>query len=144
MSFSRIQNWEFLGLWGDPASQSERKSVLNIYWKDWCWQWNSNIWLMWRNDSFEKTLMLVKIEDGGEGDDRGWDDWMASLTQWTWVWVGSVNWSWTGKPGVLQYMGSQRVRHNWAAELNWGSRYIWAHLMCSWDFLLVNWSDFPG
>ena len=56
---------------------------------------------------------------GGEGDDRGWDGWMASLTQRTWVWVNSRSWWWTGRPGVLQFMGSQRVGHNWATELNW-------------------------
>ena len=56
---------------------------------------------------------------GGEGDDRGWDGWMASLTQWTWVSVNSGSWWWTGRPGVLQFMGSQRVRHDWATELNW-------------------------
>ena len=56
---------------------------------------------------------------GGEGDDRGWDGWMASLTQWMWVWVSSRSWWWTGRPGVLWSMGSQRVRHDWATELNW-------------------------
>ena len=56
---------------------------------------------------------------GGEGDDREWNDWMASLTQWTWVWVNSGSWWWTGRPGVLQFMGFQRVRHSWATELNW-------------------------
>ena len=75
--------------------------------------------LMWRADSFEKTLMLGKMRAGGEGDDRGWDGWMASPTQWTWVWVNSGSWWWTGRPGVLQLMGSQRVRHNWVTELNW-------------------------
>ena len=54
----------------------------------------------------------------GEGDDRGWDGWMASLTQWTWVSVNSGSWWWTGRPGVLRFMGSQRVRHDWATELN--------------------------
>jgi len=53
------------------------------------------------------------------GDDRGWDGWMASLTRWTWVWVDSGSWWWTGRPGVLQFLGSQRVGHNWATELNW-------------------------
>ena len=75
--------------------------------------------LMWRTDSFEKTLMLGKIEGRGEGDNRGWAGWMASPTRWTWVWVNSGSWWWTGRPGVLQFMGSQRVRHNWATELNW-------------------------
>ena len=56
---------------------------------------------------------------GGERDERGWDGWMASLTRWTWVWVNSGSWWWTGRPGVLQFMGSQRVGHNWATELNW-------------------------
>ena len=56
---------------------------------------------------------------GGEGDDRGWDGWMASLTQRTWVWVGSRNWWWTGRPGVLRFMGLQRVGQDWATELNW-------------------------
>ena len=57
---------------------------------------------------------------GGEGADRGWDGWMASLTWWTWwVWVNSGSWWWTGRAGVLQFMGSQRVRHDWATELNW-------------------------
>ena len=56
---------------------------------------------------------------GGEGDDRGWDGWMASLTRWTWVWVNSRSWWWTGRPGVLWFMGLQRFRHDWATELNW-------------------------
>ena len=60
-----------------------------------------------------------RLKAGGEGDDWGWDGWMASLTQWTWVWVNSGSCSWTGRPGVLQVMGSQRVGHDWATELNW-------------------------
>jgi len=56
---------------------------------------------------------------GGEGDNRGWDGWMASLTRWTWFWVNSRSWWWTGRPGVLRFMGSQRVRHDWATELHW-------------------------
>ena len=75
--------------------------------------------LMGRTDSFEKTLMLGKIEAGGEGDDRGWDGRMASLTRRTWVWVSSGSWWWIGKPGVLQSMGLQRVGHAWVTELNW-------------------------
>ena len=65
--------------------------------------------LMQRGDSLEKTLMLGGIGGKGEGDDRGWDGWMASLTRWTWVWVNSGSWWWTGRPGVLRFMGSQRV-----------------------------------
>ena len=60
---------------------------------------------------------------GGEGDDRGWDGWMASLTRWMWVWVNSGSWWWTGRPGVLQFMGSQRVGHDWVTDL------IWSYLM---------------
>ena len=56
---------------------------------------------------------------GGEGDNREWDGWMASRIWWTWVWVNSRRWWWTGRPGVLQFMGSQRVGHDWATELNW-------------------------
>ena len=71
---------------------------------------------MWRSDSLEKTLMLGGIEAGGEGENRGWGAWMASLTQWTQVWVNSGSWWWTGRPGVLQSMGLQRVRNDW---VNW-------------------------
>jgi len=60
-----------------------------------------------------------RLKVKGEGKDRGWDGWMLSLTQCTWVWVNSGSWWWTGKPGVLQSMGSQRVGHDWANELNW-------------------------
>ena len=75
--------------------------------------------LMGRVDSLERTLMLGGIGAGGEGDDRGWDGWMASPTRWTWVWVDSRTWWWTGRPGVLWFMGSQRVGHNWVTEVNW-------------------------
>ena len=75
--------------------------------------------LMWRVDSLEKTLILKGLEAGGEGDNKGWDGYMASPTWWTWVWVNSGSWWWTGRPGVLQFMGSQRVGHDWATEVNW-------------------------
>ena len=74
--------------------------------------------VMWRTDSLEKTLMLGKIE-GGRREHRGWDGWMASPTEWTWVWVNSRSWWWTGRPGVLQSMGSQGFKHAWASELNY-------------------------
>ena len=80
--------------------------------------------LMQRVDSLEKTLMLGGIGAGGEGDDRGWDGWMASPTQWMWAWVNSGSWWWTGRPGVLQFMGSLRVRHSWATELYWTDLYF--------------------
>ena len=98
-----------------------KESVLNIHWKDWCWSWNSNTLAT----SCEELTHLKspwcweRLKVGGEGDDRGWDGWMASTTWWTWVWVGSRSWWWTGKTGVLQSMGPQRVGHNWATELNW-------------------------
>ena len=78
--------------------------------------------LMQRADSFEKTLMLGKIEGRREGEDRGWDGWMASPTQCTWVWVDSRSWWWTGRPGTLWFMGSQRVGHDWATWMS--SRFI--------------------
>ena len=75
--------------------------------------------LMRRADSLEKTLMLGVIGARGEGDDRGWDGWMASPTRWTWVWVNSRRWWWTGRPGMLWFMGLQGVEHDRATELNW-------------------------
>ena len=68
--------------------------------------------LMRKVESLEKTLLRGGMGAGGEGDDRGWDGWMASLTRWTWVWVNSGSWWWTGRPGMLQFRGSQRVGHN--------------------------------
>ena len=73
--------------------------------------------LMWRTVSLEKTLILAQLKAGREGDDRGWDGWVASLTRWTWAWASSGSWWWTGRPGVLQSIGSQRLS-NWT-ELNW-------------------------
>ena len=75
--------------------------------------------LMQRTDSFEKTLMWERLKAGGEGDDRGRYGWMASSTQWTWVWVNSGSWWWTGRPGMLQSMVSQRVGQDWVTGLNW-------------------------
>ena len=71
---------------------------------------------------WKRSLCWERLKVGGEGDDRGWDGWMASPTQWRWVWVNSGSWGWTGKPGVLQYMGLERVRHDWVTELtDWNS-----------------------
>ena len=75
--------------------------------------------LMWITDSLGKTLMLGKIEGRRRRKKRGWVGWMTSLTGWTWVWASSRSWWWTRKPSVLQSMGSQRVGHNWATDLNW-------------------------
>ena len=96
------QSWVFIG-------RTEAEAETPILWPPdvkswligkglWCWE---------------------SLKAGGEGDDRGWNDWMASPTQWTWVWVNSGSWWWTGKPGVLRFMGLQRVGHDWATELNW-------------------------
>ena len=70
-------------------------------------------WLIWKDPDPGKDWRRE------EEDDRGWDDWMASPTQWTWVWVNSRSWWWTGRPGMLQSMGSQSVGHDWVIELNW-------------------------
>ena len=77
--------------------------------KDWCWE---------------------GLGAGGEGDDRGWDGWMASLTRWTRVWMNSGSWWWTGRPGVRQFMRLQRVGHDWATELNWVYKEQWPFVIC--------------
>ena len=74
--------------------------------------------LMRKLTHLKRSWCCKRLRAGGEGDDRGWDGWMASLTRWTWVWVDSGSWWWTGRPGVLQSMGSQRVGHDWVTELN--------------------------
>ena len=96
------------GLWFWPLSWNSSTLATSCeeltHWKRlWCWE---------------------GLGAGGEGDDRGWDVWMASLTRWTWVWVNSGSWWWTGRPGVLQFMGSQRVGHDWATELNWRDVFV--------------------
>ena len=114
-------SWESLGLKGDPTSPFWRRSDLGVLWKEWCWSWNSST-LATSCEELTHWKRLWRWEGlgaGGEGDDRGWDGWMASLTPWTWVWVNSGSWWWTGRPGVLRFMGSQRVGHDWATELNW-------------------------
>ena len=92
-----------------------------IHWKDWCRSWNSNTLATSCEEltHWKRLWCREGLGAGGEGDDRGWDGWMASLTPWTWVWVNSGSWWWTGRPGVLQFMGLQRVRHECWTELNW-------------------------
>ena len=104
-------SWESLGLQGDPTSPSQRKSTLNIHWKDWCWI--SNTLTTWCEEltHWKRPWCWVRMRAGGEGHDRGWDGWMASMTRWTWVWVSFGSWWWTGKPGVLSCMGWQRLGH---------------------------------
>ena len=75
--------------------------------------------LMWKTDSLEKTLMMGNTDGRRKRGWWGWDGWMALLTQLAWVWASSRSWWWTERPGLLQSMGSQRIRHNWATELNW-------------------------
>ena len=91
--------------------------------------------LMRRADSLEKTRCWERLRAGGEGDDRGWDGWMASPTQWTWVWVNSGSWWRTGRPGMLRFMGLQRVGHDWATEVNW-TELNWMHGQTLWFIYL--------
>ena len=94
------QSWVFIG-------RTDAKAETPVLWPP-----HVKSWLIGKDSCWEGLGV------GGEGDDRGWDGWMASLTQWTWVWVNSESWWWTGRPGVLRFMGSQRVGHDWATELN--------------------------
>ena len=114
-------SWESLGLQGDATSPSYRRRVLGVHWKYWCWSWNSNTLATSCEEltHWKRLWCWERLREGGEGDNRGWDGWMASPTRWTWVWVSSVNWWWTGKPGMLQSMGlqSQTRLSNWT-ELN--------------------------
>ena len=89
--------------------------------QDGCWSWNSSTLATSCEEltHWKRLWCWEGLGAGGEGDNRGWDGWMASLTRWTWVWVNSRSWWWTGRPGVLWFMGSPRVRHDWATELNW-------------------------
>ena len=126
--------WESLGLQGDPTSQSilmMLKLKLQYFGH-----------LMRRVDLLEKTLMLGGLEAGGEGDDRGWDVWMASLTRWTWVWVKSGSWWWTGRPGVLRFMGSQsRTRLSDWTELRCNIHWKWKWKSFSHGFFVTPWTS---
>ena len=118
-----------------------RRSALGILCKEWCWSWNSNTLATSREEltHWKRAWCWEGSGAGGEGDNRGWDGWMALLTRWTWVWVNSGSWWWTGRPGLLQFMGSQRVGHDWATELSW----IWCNFFkvsCLFSLLLY---DFP-
>ena len=119
-------SWESLGLQGDPASPSWRRSVLGVHWKDWCWSWNSNTLAIWWEEltQWKRSWCWERLK-AGEEDDRGWHHRLN--------WVSSSGWWWTGKPGMLQSMGSQRVRHDWAT-VNWRKEYIR-------DFNMIVWSN---
>ena len=93
------QPWIFIG-------RTDTEAETPIFWPP-----DVKSWLIGKDSDWEG------LGAGGEGDDRGWDGWMVSPTQWTWVWVNSGSWWWTGRPGLLQFMGSQRVRHDWVTEL---------------------------
>ena len=131
-----------------PLLSSYPKKMKTLIWKDvckyiWCWSWNSNTLATWCREltHWKRPWYWERLKARGEGDNRGWDGWMASPTQWTWVWARSGSWWWTGRPGVLQSMALQRVGHDWATELNW-CKYtfiaalftiskIWMHPKCS-------------
>ena len=104
------------------------KSVLGVLWKVWCWSETPNTLATWCEEltHLKRPWCWERLRAGGEEEDRGWDGWMASPTQWTWVWVGSRSWCWTGH-GVLQLMGSQSVGHDWVTELNW-TELNWSNL----------------
>ena len=108
------------------SNQSILKEIfLNIHWKNWC---EAEAPILWQPEDlthWKRPWCWERLRAGGKGNDRGWDGWMASPTQWTWVWVNSGSWWWTGRPGMLQSMGSWRVRHDWATELNWSPCPEW-------------------
>ena len=114
-------SWESLGLQGDPTSPFWRRSALGFLWKEWCLSWNSSTLATSCEEltHWKRLWCWEGLGAGGEGVDRGWDGWMASLTWWMWVWVNSGSWWWTGRPGMVWFMGSQRVGHDWVTELNW-------------------------
>ena len=93
--------------------------------QSWCWSWSSNTLATWYEEltHWKRPWCWDRLK-AGEGDDRGWDGWMASPTWWTWVSASSGSWWWTGKPGVMQPMGSQGVGHEWVTELNWYLYYL--------------------
>ena len=99
-----------------PNQSILKKSILNIHRTHWCW--SSNILATWWEapTHWKRSWWWERLKAGGEGDNRGWDIWMALPIKWTWVWANSGKLWWTGKPGVLQSMGLQRVRHDWATE----------------------------
>ena len=101
------------------------RSALGFLWKEWCWSWNSStLSTSWEELTHWKRLWCWEgLEAGVEGGDREWNTWMASRTRWSWVWVNSRRWWWTGRPGMLQFMGSQIVGQDWVTELKWTIKY---------------------
>ena len=119
--------WCWRRLLRDPwttrrSNQSILKEINPEYsLEDWHWSWSSKTLATWCKEMTHSKWPWCweRLKVGWEGDSREWDGWMASPTQWTWVWVNCRSWWWTRRPGVLQSMGSQWVRHDWATELNW-------------------------
>ena len=113
-------SWEYLGLQGvQPVHPKGDQSWVFIGRTD--VEADINTLATWCEEltHLKRPWCWERLKAGEEGDNRGWDGWMASPTQWTWVWVNSGSWWWTRRPGVLQSMGSQRVSHDWGTELNW-------------------------
>ena len=105
--------------------------IMGVHWKDWCWSQNSSTSATSRKEltHWKGPWCWKGLGAGGEGDDKGWDGWMASPTQWTWVWVNSRSLWWAGRPGVLWFMGLQRVGHelsDWT-ELSWTEYFYCLH-----------------
>ena len=115
------QPWDFFG-------RNDAKAETPVLWPP-----HVKNWLIGKDSCWEG------LGAGGEGDDRGWDVWMASLTRWMWIWVNSGSWWWTGRPGVLQFMELQRVGHDWATELNWTELKATEFWISIWTFLLYLW-----
>ena len=111
-------SWESLRQQGGQTSQSEGKATLNTHWKDWCWSWSSSILVTWCEQPtlWKSPWCWERLRAEGEEGIRGWDGWMASPMQWTWTWANFGRWGGTGRPGMLQSMGSPRVRHDWVTE----------------------------
>ena len=121
-------SWESLGLQGDPSSPFWRRSVLGVHWKDWCWSWNSNILATWCEEltHLKRPWCWERLKAGGEGVNRGWDGWMASLTRWTWVWVSSGSWWWTGEPGPWGRKESDMTEWlNWTVSFSYDFINLW-------------------
>ena len=125
------------------------RSVLGFHWKDWCWSWNSQTLATPCEEltHWKRPWCWEGLGAGGEWDDRGWDGWMASPTWWAWVWVNSGSWWWTGRPGVLWFMGSQRVGHDWVTELNWTEEVLariksLLEIIWTGDSSVVQWLEF--
>jgi len=121
------------------SNQSILKEIsLGCSLKDWCWSWKSNTLATWCEEltHLKRPWCWERLRAGGEGDGRGWDGWMASPIQWTLVWVDSINWWWTRRPGMLQFMESQRVGNEWVTELNWTEQietdYRHRKQICGW------------